>query len=464
MGFVMVRQRFIYCGIAAAFILSGEVRAQEDPGLRTSLDAPAQIGETEAGKEPAPPVPITAKPTTLEANPIAEEPPPPRRRTRSAEADSYDPLGIDAGGLTLFPLLRVGAVFSDNPALSSTDRKSDLGVRLRPSLRIASDWVRHELVLEGSGDFIYYNDNSENDSINGEALARLRLDVLRSTTLALEANYSRSEENGSDSEVPDAAIGNRIDQTFGGDVALTHRAGRISTMLRTGAELHYYGDVELAGGGKERNSDREYIEPEVALRVGYEASPALQPFVEAAYTPRFHFDRKDRSGFERNSNGYRLEAGVAFAPSPIWSGELAVTYLLRDYEDDRLEALQALGVRGRVSWRPTELTTFDLTLGTGLNETASTDSSGSRVYEGRLGVSHDLRDYLTLAGSVGLAYEDFQGRDETNLTWRANTGVLWRMNRWLAWTLDYDFIYRDSNLPDTDYYENRVTAGIELSR
>jgi hypothetical protein len=38
------------------------------------------------------------------------------------------------------------------------------------------------------------------------------------------------------------------------------------------------------------------------------------------------------------------------------------------------------------------------------------------------------------------------------------------MNRSLAWTLDYDFVYNDSNLADSDYYENRVTAGIEVRR
>ncbi len=54
--------------------------------------------------------------------------------------------------------------------------------------------------------------------------------------------------------------------------------------------------------------------------------------------------------------------------------------------------------------------------------------------------------------------------NQNELTLRTNTGVLWRMNRWIAWTLDYDFIYNDSNQPGEDYYENRVTAGIEVRR
>ena len=463
----MVRLRFIYCGIAAAFILSGEVEAQQAQGLRTSLDAPEQepgeASSTENPETPAP-VPISAKPTTLEVNPLVEPPPPPRKRRVAEENDPYAALGIEAGGLTLFPVLRAGIIVSDNPGTTETDRKGDFGARFRPALRITSDWVRHELSVEGSGDLIFYEDQSENDSKEANALARLRLDVLRSTTLTLEGDYTLSEENGSDSEVPDTAIGNRTDQSVGGSASLTHRFGRLATTIKAGAEAQYYGDVKLAGGGEERNGDREYIEPEALLRVSYETSPAFRPFVEGAYTPRFHFEDHDRNGFDRNSDGYRVAVGVAFDPSPIWSGELALTYLWRDYDDPELETIDNFGLTGLVTWRPTELTTLDLSLGTGLVETAVGGSSGARNYDARLGISHDLRDYLTIHGSASLSYEDFQGTDETELQLRSNAGVLWRMNRWLAWTFDYDFIYNDNNQPGQDYYENRVTAGIEVRR
>jgi hypothetical protein len=463
----MVRQRFIYCGIAAAFILSGVAQAQEPQvsGLRASLDAPDTLADGDQADGETVPPPIAAKPTRLEAGleaGIAVEPPPPPRRKRRVADDPYAALGLDMGGLTVVPVLRAGIIVSDNPASSSTSRKGDIGARLRPSLRITSDWVRHELTFNGSGDFVFYNDQTENDSRAADLRARLRLDVLRSTTLALDAGYVLTQENGSDSEVPDTAIGNRTDQSFSQNVALTHRGGRISTTLRAGSVWRYYGDVDLAGGGKEINADREYVQPEAALRVSYEASPAWKPYVEVGYAPRIHFEERDRNGFDRDSDGYRVEAGIAFDPSPIWSGEIGVDYQLRDYADPDLASIDVFGLTGQVTWRPSELTTVDLSLSTDLNETASANSSGSRVYGARLGLAHDLRDYITASGSVGVDYEDFQGSDETELTLRANAGLLWRFNRWIAWTLDYDFTYNDSSLPESDDYENRLTAGIEV--
>ncbi|MGE3875486.1 MAG: outer membrane beta-barrel protein [Parvibaculaceae bacterium] len=456
----MVRQRFIYCGIAAAFILSGEARAQEDIGLRPSLDA----SEPSLDQSNQAQLVVAAQPTTLEVNPIVEPPPPPRKGRRALEDVDDAGLGIDAGGFTLYPVMRIGGIYSDNPGLTETDRKGDFGTRLRPSLRIISDWVRHELSIEGAGDLIYYNDQTENNSKEVETNARLRLDIQRSTMLTLDADFSLSEDNGVDSDVPDTAIGNRTDYSYGGRAALTHRYGLFAATLSGGADWYYYGNVKLAGGGEEENGDRDYVQPFAALRVGYEPSPVLRPFVEAAYTPRHHFEDEDRNGFARNSDGYRLSAGVAFDPSPIWSGELALTYLWRDYADDRLEILDTFGLTGFVAWRPTELTTLNLTLGTSLVETADAGVTGGRLHDARLGISHDLRDYLTIYGGAGISYEDFEGSDETELKLRANAGVLWRMNRWLAWTLDYDFIDNENNQPDSDYYENRITAGLEFRR
>ena len=176
----------------------------------------------------------------------------------------------------------------------------------------------------GSGDFIFYNDQH-----------RERFKSRRYPRQA--ASRCAAHDHARPRGGLCAVAGERFGQRCAGyrdrqshrsilrpSAALTHRFGRLSTTLQGGAVWQYYDDVELAGGGEEDNSDREYVEPEAALRVGYEASPALQPFVEAAYPPRFHFEDRDRNGFDRNSDGYRVEAGVAFEPSPIWSGELAL--------------------------------------------------------------------------------------------------------------------------------------------
>src|SRR5882724_7399290 len=111
----MVRRRFIYCGIAAAFILSGVARAEEVPDLRTGFDAPDRLADASEPEAQSVPVVLAPRPTTLEVNPLVEPPPPPLPRKPRREDDPYAALGLDLGGLTVFPLLRAGIIASDNP-------------------------------------------------------------------------------------------------------------------------------------------------------------------------------------------------------------------------------------------------------------------------------------------------------------------------------------------------------------
>lgn len=465
----MAGRRLKYPALAAACLLSAASAAAQEaepPPLRSGVDLDP-IGELIATEEQQePPVQPVPKKTLLKVNPpepeeqgVVERP-----KTRPQPEDPYEQLGIKTGGLIVYPTLGIGTVVTDNVGGDNSNRKSDIGLNLKPSLRILSDWVRHEYEFTGSGDFDFYADESDNNVTEANARSRLRLDVRRGTTLTFQSGYTLSQEGQENSDVPDTAIGDRTDHRFDTSVALAHELGRLQTRLTGGAAIQLYEDVDLQGGGKEDNADRNYVEPSVALRLGYEISPALKPFIEAAYEPRRHFKTPDRNGLDRDSNGLELRAGVAFEPSPIWSGEFALKYLLRDYDDPALDQVDAFGVSGNVIWRPSELTTVTFTADTSLDETSDPSSSGSRNYTGRVDVAHDLRDYLTISSGFGAEYEDFQGIDQTELILRARAGLIWRLNNWLAWTLDYDFIYSDSSLPATDYYENRVTAGIELRR
>ena len=78
---------------------------------------------------------------------------------------------------------------------------------------------------------------------------------------------------------------------------------------KLGIERQIYEDVELSGGGTEDNSDRNNYTPSLALRLSYTDPPALKPFVELTYAPRFHDEKFDRNGLRRNSQGIDCKCG-----------------------------------------------------------------------------------------------------------------------------------------------------------
>jgi len=329
---------------------------------------------------------------------VAPEPPPepPAPLRRAAAEDPYAPPGLDTGTFRLYPGLGIGGVYSDNVNVSPDSPESDFGLRVAPDLRIQSDWVRHAFSLSAAGDFVFLEAHPEYNDTSFDAAAALRLDVRHDTTLDLAADYGLTESIGSASEVPATATSKRLDQTLSVAAVLAHRFSRLIATLAGEASWHVYGDVAEASGATENNTDRNYLQPGVRLRVGYEVSAAIVPFAEAAYQPRIHELRVDRSGLRRDSRGGFLRAGLAFNASDMWSGEVALRYDYRDFEDRTLATVATAGLDASLVWRPSRLTSLTFTASTGLDETATAGASAIGNWTGQATLAHNLRDNIVL--------------------------------------------------------------------
>jgi hypothetical protein len=442
--------------VASFLGVAGLAHGQEAPLLRSSLDGDQAATAEEAattGEEAAPPV------TTALAVPAEEEQPVIRKKAAKAE-DPYAAPGISAGAFRLYPTLEMGAVYTSNVSRSAAGAGSDVGFRIKPGLRFESDWVRHSLTGTASGEVVRYLDNSDLSSLNGSVESALRLDIRRTTKADITLRYTLTETGTEDSEVPATAIGNRRDHLFAASSALSHDLGPVEARVTAGLNRQIYEDVELSGGGMEDNGDRDYWEPVLALRGTYKYGARVTPFVEATYTPRIHDERKDRNGEKRDSQGLTVAAGVSFVESPVWSGELAVNWLVRDYDDDALATNSAVGLSGNLTWRPTDLTSIVLSTSTALNETATAGSSGTKSWTGGVTVTHALRDNLDLIAGAGLTAE--KADSGTSLTSTAKLGLDWQVNPYLSWALTYDGTWFETD--GDDWNEQRLTAGIVLRR
>ncbi|MFO0991001.1 MAG: outer membrane beta-barrel protein [Hyphomicrobiales bacterium] len=465
----MLCPRLTFVTAATAIVLAaGQAHAQSADGLRPTIwDAEDSIAgddaadaNSEAEIADIPPPDDTVPRTSLEISPTEPLPPPPPRRI--AEDDPYAPLGWRIGGLKAFFALETGANFTDNVRQANKDRKSDIGLLLAPRFNIESDWSRHKFTAQGSGEFVRYKDESDYDTQEGEARADLHLEVRRTTAIDLAGFYILTQDTASSVNVPDDAIGTRDESFYGGSAALEQIVGDFTTRLKTGVSREYYGNVTLPNDVVDSNTDQNYYELGLSWRTTYAPTPNLRPFVELAYLPRYRDKKEDRNGLSRSSDGYAATVGVGFDPSPIWSGEFGLIYIMRDYDDPALDPIDAFGPIGRITWRPSELTDVTLSAATYLDEATDPDSSGTRNWSGDLDMTHAFRENLTLQAGVGVSYQDTQGIDVTDTTVDTNLGLTWQITRWLAWKAEYDFTWFDSNLKDSDYTENQVSIGLEI--
>jgi hypothetical protein len=184
--------------------------------------------------------------------------------------------------------------------------------------------------------------------------------------------------------------------------------------------------------------------------------------MELVYAPRFHDEKFDRNGLRRDSQGITASVGVTLDQGPLWFGEMALVYAMRDYEDSALATNDAIGINGNLTWSPTDLTSVVMTLATTLDESSSATSSGTKTWSGRIDVAHELRENLTLLGGFGIEFEKFSGGTDTTLS--PNFGVEWQLNPSLAWTAGYDGTWFEAASSGGNYNNQRVMTGIVLRR
>ena len=389
--------------------------------------------------------------TTLEISPLDQEEEPPERRAK-AIGEPYAPAGLGNDALRLYPSITVGSVYSSNAGQSSNNKRSDIGLRLKPDLQLKSDWSRHALTAGLEGNIIRYAGSSDFDTATLDLFERLRLDVRRHTTADINSSYALDEQGGTDA----------TEHSLSGSLAVTQDFGPMSARIAAGSNVRLFEDAKLGNGVIEDNSDRDYIEPTLALRTIYNEYGVIKPYVEASYAPRIHTQAKDRNGISRDSTGYGITAGVQLDTGPIWAGDLGLTYLHRNYLAASLGSAEAFGLTGSLTWSPTELTTIVMATGTSLDESTVAGTPANSNWRASVDMTYALRDNVDLSAGAAVEIEDTGTAFDK--TYDGKLGVEWKFNPVLSWSAGYDLTWLDSGTADDSYVEHRVSTGLTISR
>ena len=430
------------------WLISGVIAA----GLGMTGAGHAQIAaseETTGVQDQAQPVPV----------PEGEEPASPQQSNHD-DADPYEPLGLRSGGMTLFSTLETLATVSSNINQKKSGENAGVGLIMRPSLSFESDWARHSWTGEASADLLRYLDHSELATTSATAETDFRLDIRRTTRAEFSASYDLAVDANIDTGVTGSEIGDATEHTAAAAAGLIHNFGPMEMALRSGIERGIFEDVALSGGGSQDNGDQDYWAPSMNLRASYTDPPLLKPFVEVGYERRIHDRNVDRNGEDRDSHGLSLRAGVALDDGPIWSGELAATYLLRKFDDANLGSNDAVGLDGSLTWSPTELTSITFNFGTELSDSSDAGDVGGQSWSAGAEFKQALRDNLDLLAGAGLTIEDETAG--TDLTYDASLGLTWSLTRNVALTAVYDFTLLDAAAAAESYTEHRISAGVVL--
>ncbi|XSG83357.1 MAG: outer membrane beta-barrel protein [Methyloligella sp. ZOD6] len=381
--------------------------------------------------------------------------------------DPYAPLGTRIGSFILYSELVADITTTDNALTTRTDPQSDWAPELQPDLRLSSDWNRHALSFNVNGDWSWYQRFESQNTSNYQALMDGRLDVTRRTNLTLELEKSQISEGRDQENLPDAGVFSSDLQEQHITAGFNHRFNRVS-LATVGSVTDYdYTDIVLIGEDPDNPTDpldRDYLEKEIRLRGSYEFNPDMTAFVDTALVKRDYKQEISSDGNQLGSEGYRIQAGLAFGLFGNITGEIGMGYGAQDPLDEDFALVDGFLLNADVLWQITPLTSLSLQARTNLDETTASDAAGAftRFYGATL--SHELKENVILGGFITYETAEYIGEDLDDSRWREGLTAEYLFNRNMALIATYEHTDYSSSDAIGDYKSNEVTVGMRLRK
>jgi hypothetical protein len=406
-----------------------------------------------------------APPGTPPIDSIEPLSPPKKRKPRGEPPDPYVPLGIRVGSFDLFPAVEFNGGYDTNPG-RLTNAQGAAIYRVAPELRAQSNWSRHALKAHLRGSYNWYSPDQtptlSRPFVNGKIDGRV--DVTHDTRIDLNTHLLVSTDNPGSPNLQAGLAKFPVFATFGGEAGVGQRFNRLDLSLKGTFDRTVYQNSQLTDGTTAGNDDRNYNQYGGKFRAGYELLPGVVPFVEADADNRVHDLNTDFFGYQRDSKGLTGKAGTTFELSRLLTGEIALGYTKRTYEDPRLEAIAGLIGDASLIWTASALTTVKLTGASAVGESTVPGVSGVLYRDVGFQIDHAFRQWLIGSVKLGFGFDDYVGLSREDKRYSAAAGLTYKLNR--SWQVKGE-VRQDwlrSNVTGADYSATSFIAGLRWQR
>jgi hypothetical protein len=368
--------------------------------------------------------------------------------------------GIRLGTMVLRPTISQTLNTEKQKSSGSSDRRNYMTTGIRGTLN--SDWSRHSLTVTGDGAWERnFGSDKSGEEPRASINADLQLDLAKDTTVNIPGGYNFSREDTDDpNALNNASVQSGVHE-FTGGVAVARDLGRIRGLAAIELQRNVYSAAKALDGSSIDLSARDRTGGDIRVRAGYELSPALIPFLEVSSGLTRYDDKFDDTGYERSSKSYGAKLGTELDLGEKLRGELALGYLRKSYDDQRLGSINAFSVDGDLAWSPQRGTDVSLGLRTTIEDFAGGSQGGWISHRLTAGLTHQLRNNLVARLTGQVTRRNFPSGDTRDVTeYFTSAGLTWSLNRYLDLTSDIS--YQTTPAYDTGTW--RIGAGIAFKR
>lgn len=376
-----------------------------------------------------------------------------------AAAQEAQEHGVRFGSFVATPQVTVDGRYSDNYLGLTSNEVDSFVYSVAPQLSFRSDWNRHALQVTLGGKASFVEADSDDNSYTYGIDSAGVIDVTRATAIKLSAGYQHNTEDRGADDSPGLSAEPTEFDTVNAGIEGRYKAGRVRLSPFASYLLSDYDDVDLVGGGKSNSDDRDRQVYGYGMEVGYEFLRGYEAYVRGEGNTVRYDSSTDDNGFNRDSDGYKFSGGVNLQLTNLIEGRVGVGYGLQDYDDSRFGSQEAINVDVGVVWSVTPLTTITVDGFQSFNETTTIGSAGTTEVGGQIGVSHSLRENITLSGYAGYSHEDFEGVAREDDRIDAGVKLGYTITRNFEIGVGYDFTFEDQKTVG-DYTENQAYIGL----
>jgi hypothetical protein len=190
-------------------------------------------------------------------------------------------------------------------------------------------------------------------------------------------------------------------------------------------------NATLMDGQTVTNQDRNFNQYGAQTRVSYALTPEFSPFVDVAVDRRVHELPVDINGFRRDSTGTAVEGGVTFAITDKLTGDAAIGYLVRQYQDVMLRPVSGFIVDANLNYQFSKETTIQFGAKSQVAEITDAGTSGVLKRDGTVEIDHQFQPWLIGTLMTGYGRDVFVGTTRVDNRYFVDVGMLYKVSRLL---------------------------------
>jgi hypothetical protein len=375
--------------------------------------------------------------------------------------DPYEPTGFKVGNFVVKPAVELTTGYDSNPGRVPGGKGSPVIV-IAPVVAVRSDFDRHQLNADVRAAYV---DDTQANLISHptvDAHVNGRYDLADTTALNGEGHFMLDADDPGTARFTGKFTKIPLVSTVGASGGVTQKFDPFEVSVKGAVDHVQFQNVGLTDGQILSNQDRNFNQYAVQSRVSYALNDQYHPFIDVAVDRRVHEQQVDMLGFRRDSTGTAVEGGVTFALTDKLTGDAAVGYLMRQYQDAMLKSVSGFIADANLMYQFNPENTLQFGAKSQVAEIAEAGISGVLKRDVTLEYDHQFEPWLVGTLMTGYGADVFVGSTRVDNRYFVDFGMLYKVSRLLQLQAHLRQEMTKSNVKENNLDATVVTVGARV--